>query len=312
MSRLTNGIIFVVLGASSYGMLSTFVKLAYRAEYTTGEVIISQYVWGIAILAVCSFLYTRGSQKATRKELIELCLAGTFGGITSAAYYTCVHFIDASVAVVLLMQSVWMGVVLESIQRKSFPSKDKLAAVVAIIVGTVFATNTFAKIDTGLDFRGVGLGLAAGLAFSFTMLSTASIATALHPVKRSLVMLTGGFVIVLAYAAVTQLIPYYFGTQLLTDSFTQSVPFHTSIFLNYGLLVAVFGTVLPPVFMNKGFPIVGTGFGSILSSIELPFAMTIACVVLNEKVVALQVVGVLIILGAVVLLNVGALKKSKA
>ena len=41
------GVLLVGLGATSYGMLATFVKLAYSENYTTAEVTASQFVFGI-------------------------------------------------------------------------------------------------------------------------------------------------------------------------------------------------------------------------------------------------------------------------
>ena len=41
------GIVLVAFGASSYGMLATFVKLAYQEGFTTAEVTTAQFIYGI-------------------------------------------------------------------------------------------------------------------------------------------------------------------------------------------------------------------------------------------------------------------------
>ena len=41
------GVVLVALGATSYGMLATFVKLAYKEGFTTAEVTSSQFIYGI-------------------------------------------------------------------------------------------------------------------------------------------------------------------------------------------------------------------------------------------------------------------------
>ena len=46
-NNIIKGIILVALGASSYGMLATFVKLAYSEGFTTTEVTSSQFIYGI-------------------------------------------------------------------------------------------------------------------------------------------------------------------------------------------------------------------------------------------------------------------------
>lgn len=284
------GILFVVLGASSYGMLSTFVKLAYKQGYTTAEVTLAQFFWGALALTIMAFYFDRKSEQTltriTSRDAVALAIAGLTVGFTSVLYYAAVQYIDASVAVVLLMQSVWMGVVIEAIQTKAKPSFGKIAAVVLILFGTLLATNAFGARAHALDPRGIILGLLAALSFSLTLFSTNSVAAHLPPLKRSQFMLYGGSFVVVVFALLTQVGPLNF-----------------TILYKHGLFVAVFGTIIPPLMLNRGFPIVGVGLGSILSSIELPFAMTVAFLLLGEHVGALQWAGVATILSAVVLLN---------
>ena len=50
--NMLKGVLFVALGASFYGMLATFVKVAYDQGYTTAEVTASQFVLGIITLLI--------------------------------------------------------------------------------------------------------------------------------------------------------------------------------------------------------------------------------------------------------------------
>mgnify|MGYP006374268419 CR=1 FL=1 len=45
--NILQGVFLVALGATSYGMLATFVKLAYEENYTTAEVLSSQFSLGL-------------------------------------------------------------------------------------------------------------------------------------------------------------------------------------------------------------------------------------------------------------------------
>ena len=302
-SPLLLGVVFVILGSSSYGMLSTFVKLAYQKGYTTAEVTAAQFFWGVVLLSVLSALVERNSRKGSRQDLRRLMLGGVSVGLTSVLYYAAVQYIDASVAVVLLMQSVWMGVVVESVQTRRSPSVTKLAAVGLVLFGTALATDLLDASASGLDVRGVIFGLFAAVSFSATMYATNSVATHLPAIRRSLFMLYGGSLVVLVFACLTQLAPHYLGVHLLPQTFLAPKPFSFEIFMTYGLIVAIFGTVIPPIMLNRGFPITGVGLGSILSAIELPFAIVIAFVFLGEVISVTQWVGVFTILGAIVLMN---------
>ncbi|WP_413587099.1 EamA family transporter [Bdellovibrio sp. HCB274] len=301
-NNLLSGVLFVALGSSSYGMLSTFVKLAYKHGYTTAEVTVSQVIWGAVILTILNSLFNKSSEKVTSHDIRQLVVAGFPVGLTGVFYYLSVKYIDASVAVVLLMQSVWMGIVVESVRNRRAPGIEKVLAVVMILFGTLMATNLFGA-SHKLDMRGVVLAVFAAMSFSWALASTQSVAAHLHPIKRSQIMLYGACLMVGIFGFLTQVGPYYFDVHWVSEEFTRNQAFNFSIFLNYGLVIAVFGTVIPPIMLNKGFPIVGVGLGSIVSAVELPFAMTISYLVLNETVVGTQWLGALIIISAIVLLN---------
>lgn len=299
LNALLKGSLFVALGASSYGLLATVVKLCYGQGYTTAEVTTSQYVFALFFMIALNF---RKTQQASKKDVKQLVICGTSMGFTSIFYYLSVKYINASIAVVLLMQSVWIGVLLEIILKKSKASALKIAAVALVLFGTVLATNLFES-KIVFNFKGFLFGFLAALSFSVTLLSTNSVAQHLHPIKRSLFMLFGGAIIVLFFALATQLLPTYFNLNLISQEFITIKTYEVSILYTWGILLSVFGTILPPILLNKGFPLTGVGLGSIVSALELPVSVTFAYVLLNEQVLFSQWLGILIILGAVLLIN---------
>lgn len=311
MNALTKGILYVAFGASSYGMLATFVKLAYKHQFTTAEVTLSQFIIGIFIVFFLNLFFTKQTPKASKKDIRQLMLSGTSMGFTSVLYYLCVKYINASIAVVLLMQSVWIGVVIESIQTKKWPSATKIFAVILVLFGTLLATNAFSQ-DVHLNLKGLLFGILSSLSFSMTLFTTNSIATHLATYKRSLYMLLGGAIVVGLFGIITQIAPTYWNTDLLANTDISVIKtLDYSILWSYGLLLALFGTVLPPIFLNKGFPLTGVGIGSIVSALELPVSATFAFLVLSEPVVTWQWLGIAIILGAIVLMNLKFINKKE-
>lgn len=301
MNATLKGILFVAFGASSYGMLASFVKMAYKQGFTTAEVTISQYVFAIICLLVINF-FIKNTQTATKKNIFKLILSGTSMGFTSVLYYLCVKYINASIAVVLLMQSVWIGVLIEAFISKKVPSLAKIIAVVFVLFGTALATSIFGS-EIKFDFNGFLFGFLAAVSFSITLYSTNSVAKELNAFKRSLFMLFGGGTIVLIFSLLTQLLPTYFDLHLIGEEFISIKTFDASILYTWGILLSVFGTVLPPILLNKGFPLTGVGLGSIVSAVELPVSVTFAFIFLQEQVLFSQWIGILIILGAVLLIN---------
>jgi drug/metabolite transporter (DMT)-like permease len=289
-NNILKGVILVGLGATSYGMLATFVKLAYDEGFTTAEVTSSQFILGIiGILIINLFQKTRTKEavvKASPKNIFQLMLAGTSLGMTSVFYYLCVKYIDVSIAIVLLMQTVWMGVLLEWILDKKAPSTQKIVSVIIVLIGTVLATKLY-NTDLNIDFRGIFWGLLAAASFTTTMFTANKVALGISSAQRSLYMLLGGAIIVFGFAL-----------------FTQTNTFNTAIFLKWGIVLALFGTIIPPMLLNAGFPKTGIGLGSIVSSLELPVSVMMAYLILDEKVNLVQWIGILFIILAIVIMNV--------
>jgi len=302
-NNLIKGVFLVGLGATSYGMLATFVKLAYSDTGITGnpftpaEVISSQFILGIiAILIINWFQKIRNkgtAVKASRRDVTQLMIAGTSTGLTSIFYYLAVKYIPVSIGIVLLMQTVWMGVLLEMFLEKKLPSTVKIVAVAIVLIGTALATNLIHN-DNELDWRGIVLGLLAAASFTTTMFTANRVATHISSAQRSLYMLLGGAVIVFIFACVTM-----------------KTPINYDIFYKWGILLALFGTVIPPMLLNAGFPHTGIGLGSIVSSLELPVSVTMAYFLLNEEVIGLQWFGIALILFAIVIMNVNFRPKGK-
>jgi drug/metabolite transporter (DMT)-like permease len=82
--------------------------------------------------------------------------------------------------------------------------------------------------------------------------------------------------------------------------------------LKWGIILAVFGTVIPPICFSTGIPKAGLTLSSILSSVELPVAVMMSSLVLHEQVSFTRWLGVIIILSALIVPNLsfGNLKKN--
>ncbi len=298
-NNIFKGVFLVALGATSYGMLATFVKLAYQEEFTTAEVTSSQFIYGIiGILLINLFQKIKNKNtalKASSKNIFQLMLAGTSLGMTSLFYYLAVKYIPVSIGIVMLMQTVWMGVLLEWFLDKKAPSQQKIISVIIVLIGTALAINIFE-----IDFNdttnnwplGLMFGLLAATSFTTTMFTANKVALEISSAQRSLYMLLGGAIIVFTFGIITQVTPFNF-----------------EIFAKWGIILALFGTIIPPMLLNAGFPQTGIGLGSIVSSLELPVSVMMAYVLLKEPVLFIQWLGIVLIILAIVIMNINLKKK---
>ena len=300
-NNVLKGVFLVALGATSYGMLATFVKIAYNEGYTTAEVTTSQFIYGLIGLIIVNIVQRSRSKvavvKPTTNHVIQLIVAGTSTGLTSLFYYLAVKYIPVSIGIVMLMQTVWMGVLLEWILDKKAPSLQKTIAVLVVLIGTALAINIFEInfSDTSIDWStGLFWGILAAASFTTTMFTANRIATHVSSAQRSLLMLTGGAIIVFTFALITQV-----------------TPFNLEIFMKWGIVLALFGTIIPPLLLNAGFPNTGIGLGSIVASLELPVSVMMAYFLLNEQVILIQWIGIIIIITAIVIMNLNFDRKKR-
>jgi drug/metabolite transporter (DMT)-like permease len=295
--NVLKGAILVGLGASSYGALATVVKLAYAKGFTTAQVSTAQFSIGLAVMLFLQLLFKSSAkpQEVTQKNsILKLMIGGTSLGLTSIFYYFSVKYIPVSVGIVLLMQSVWMGILLEAVLDKKFPSTRKIVATVIVLVGTALATNILSSAHD-LNWEGIAWGFAAGLSYTISLYSSNSIATNLHFIKRSMWLLVGGLIIILLI----------FGA---TSSYEN---FNFGIYWPWGVFLALFGTILPPLLFTSGMPHTGIGLGTIIASVELPISVMFAYILLNEPVNLTQWAGIILIIAAIVLMNIKSLQGSK-
>ncbi|WP_281337215.1 EamA family transporter [Flavobacterium eburneipallidum] len=289
-NSVLKGVFLVGFGATSYGMLATFVKLAYQEGFTTPEVTVAQSLIGIiGMLLINTFLKLKKGKEvveASKKNILQLIIAGTSIGFTSVFYYLSLNYIPVSIAIVLLMQTVWMGVVFEMFLEKKQPSVQKIIAVLIVLFGTVLATNLIEN-SIAISWIGILFGLAAAASFTATMIGANRVALGISSSQRSLYMLIGGAIVTLVFAFATH-----------------STPFNFDVFLKWGIVLALFGTIIPPLLFTNGFPLTGIGLGSIVSALELPVSVLMAYFILNETVNATQWLGIILIIFAIVIMNI--------
>lgn len=299
MNNKLKGGLFVFLGAASFGVLSTIVKNAYNAEYNLGEVTGSQAFFGMIILWICYFFQSRKivSQKkknTTPKNGIKqqtvwwkVCAAGVFTGLVSVFYYKCVELVPASIAIILLMQYLWMSIILDFVVFRKKPTSIQMIAALVVLCGTIFAGGLFNDTPSEVSVEGIIYGLLAAFCYAIFILTSGRIGNDLPIIKKSALMITGACIVVFLIFRPT----FFFDGAMIGGLY------------KWGLALALLGTVIPPVFFSYGMPKTGVSLGAILSAAELPIAVLSSYIILHENVEWLQLVGVAIILSAIAMTN---------
>ncbi|WP_018393225.1 DMT family transporter [Bacillus sp. 37MA] len=297
-------ILFVLAGACSFGLLSTFVKKAYESGFHVDDVVGSQNLFGVIMLWTLVFVAAKSAKQpaasqtfnVTRRQALSLMAVGTTTGLTGMLYYAALQYISASFAIVLLFQFTWMGILLEAVVERKRPGKDKILSLIILFVGIIMASGYLGGGQEAVSWIGVTLGLLAAVTYALFIWFSGKTAKQVVPITRSAIMLSGSFILVML------VFPPHF---LINGSLHEGL-------LPWALLLALFGIVIPPLFYAIGVPRVGGGLATILSAAELPTAVIMSYVVLNESVNWLQWLGVGITMFGIALPELMKRKKSQS
>lgn len=283
----------VFLGGCCYGILSTFVKLAYANGFSVTEVTGGQYLFG-SLISWGLVLLTR-RKKISQGQTIKLLLSGIPFGLTGIFYYQSLQTLNASLAIILLFQFVWIGTLIEWLFYKKKPTKVNILSITILLIGSILAAGIISNGGIALSWQGTIWGLLAAVTFSTFIFLSGSVGTDVPPLLKSAVLSTGGLIVVFLVFP-----PIY-----LVD-----LPVLLGV-APYGLLLGFFGVVLPPLLFSIGMPHIGPGLGTILTTSELPVAVSMSALVLKEDVGLVQWVGVVLILCGIIVGNVRGTKSNK-
>lgn len=286
-------VLLVLVGACSFGVLSTFVKLSFAEGYSVGEVTGVQVFFGMIALWLLFLggkavgLFKNHPHK--RKDAPwKVMLSGISTGMVSVAYYQCVSLVPASIAIILLMQFVWIGILMEYLLFGNKPGRMQLLSMALVIGGTLLAAGLFNEQAMDLSLPGVLFGLLAATFYATFLMVMSRYGNDYPPVQKSALMLTGACALIFIVFP-----PAFLFNGVLTSGLWK-----------WGIILASLGTVIPPLFFAIGIPRVGVTWSSILSAVELPVAVAMSYFVLLEPVSGWQWLGVMIILGAIIVSNV--------
>ncbi|OUQ87265.1 EamA family transporter [Brevibacillus brevis] len=274
-------IFLVLLGACSYGVLSIFMKHAFQLGFTPFEMSGSQLIFGGLIMTVMAIFFSK--QRFSFKYLLLLAPASLMMASTSLFYHQAVSRVSASLAIVLLFQFTWIGVLLEAIVDRKWPTTEKWVSLAMLGAGTVLASGLSESGIQSVDMVGLIFGLMSGATFALVIFFSGRILPGMDPYLRSAISIS---------MAALMLSIVYPPTFLVNGQLLQGL-------LPLGLLVAIFGSVIPIFCLAVGVPRIGNGLATILSAVELPTVVLLSSFVLQETVSLPQWGGVFMILAAI-------------
>ena len=271
--------LLLILGASSYGVLSSIIKLAMKEGFTAAEAVTSQYYMGFAIVVLLVIVFARRLPKFGGGW--TLVVAGLMTATTGTVYGQAVQHMPASLAVVMLFQFTWVGMLLDSIIYRRLPTRVQLASLPFLLGGTILAAGVIDVDLSSIPWQGWAWGMASAFSFSaFLMINQRQV--------EGMTTLTRLFY--------TSLFATIFISLFQRPDIVWSGALFEQGLWKFGLLLGLLGIVAPIYLFAIAVPKVGGALASILSAMELPVAVIAAVVLVGETMTPLQIVGIFIIL----------------
>ena len=283
--------LFILTAGAMWGSMGLFVRVLGKIGCSSFEIVFLRSI----VTAVCLFLVLAVRDRSLfRVRLRDLwCFLGT--GLLSIVffnlcYFTTIRLTSLAVAAVLLYTAPAIVIVLSAILFREKITSRKLSALVLTLVGCICVSGMLAG-DSAMTLQGFIVGLGAGLGYALYSIFGR------FALERGYRSFTISFYTFLFASVGT--IPFISMSNIRRAVSTS--PSQTGLVVLYG----VFTTVLPYILYTRGLQGVENGQAAIIASVEPVVATILGTVIYHEMLSLYEVIGIVLVLGAIVISNGG-------
>lgn len=291
MNRTLAYSFLVFLAGSSYGFIVPCVKIASAHGVDVTDFLPAQYLLAFLLMAVVVLI--RRISFAKSAEMLKLAGIGIATSCTSLCYYSAVSLLPSAVALTLLFQFVWIGVVINSVAERKLPGRSTVVAMAIVLAGTVFAAGILDASFSELNPRGVALGLGSALFYALFLFLSGKVGTEYALPLRTMSLSFGGFIV----------------TSAMNPGFFTGALWDAAIW-PYAALLAFLGIIVPTSLIAFASPKLPSGMVTIMASSELPVGVLAAWAIVADAPSAATLFGVCLVLAGIVFNQLPALKEA--
>lgn len=288
MSAVFLGCVYVSLSAFLFGLVAVITKYAYGLGLTAKQLVLVQGLFSSFVLWSVISIFCPERKKISTREIKYLIVQGCLGsGLSTILFFYALLYLPASLASVLFFTYPIIVIVLTIIFLGEKTTAIRWISLLCAFLGSIFALGLGRNSE--LQISGLGIGIALGAAFFNALLNIFAQRNLKHnhplTVTFYAVLFSNLNYLVFAWPPGPKL-SVMTGTMWLT-----------------ALLLSLLSTIFPLLLYFNGVRLIGVGRASIISTIELPFTIFLAKLVLREEIGLSQTVGTGLILAAVLLLQ---------
>lgn len=285
--RTASGAALVLTAAALWATFGLFAKQLFSLGYTAVEIASVRTWLGWALVSLL-LLIRRRTIRITGRQLLFFLLYGIFGfALFSVLYFATLERTSVAVAAAMLYTAPAFVVLLSAATGRETLTAGRVAILMIVLLGTLLVTGAVQSIASGtapLSAAALGLGIAAGFTYAiYTLFSKR--ATEQHDAATALFYMFG-----FAALGFTPISPPWSSVHVLSDSWI------------YLAGIALIPTLLAYGFFMTGLKRMDAGTAAMLASAEPAIAGMLAFLVLGETLSTDRIIGMLMIVGAAMVL----------
>lgn len=279
------GPLLCLLSAAGFGAMGIFGKLAFDAGVGVADLLLVRFVLAAALLLSVAAA-TGALRGIPRRSILAGLGMGAIGYATqSGLYFGALTRMDASLlALILYVYPVLVLIGAVALGRERASVRRGAALLIAVAGAALVLAGAAVG---GLDALGMAMGFGAALAYSVYILVGDSVAAATPPVALAAFVCLGA-ACTFALASVVRGGP--------------ELDFGADGWAWLGA-IAVVGTVGPILCFFAGLARVGPSAAAILSTLEPVVTVALAAVTFGNSLGAVQLIGGVLVLGAVLVMQ---------
>lgn len=294
------GTICIILAGVLWGTMGIFVRGLSAVNLSSMEIVTLRSFVALLFMLVIILVKKPSYLRIRLKDV--WCFVGT--GVVSLTffnycYFTTIRETSMAVAAILLYTSPVFIVLFSAILFKEPITRRKVIAMAIALIGCGMVTGILNNSQSALSVKGLLIGLGAGVGYA-------------------LYSIFGRYAINKGYNSLTITFYTLFFATIATCCI-ESVPSIISkvttgnVGMNclYSIGIALAVTVIPYLLYTKGLESVDNGKAGIMASIEPIVAAVLGGVIFSERITFSGIVGIALVVGAIVLLNIKCSKDRK-
>lgn len=283
------GLLMLILSGFCWASIAILSKIGIDSGLNATTLNTARLTIGGTLIFLWLFLFRRDALKIDLKSAVMLFFLGIFDyAIGGVLFLGSLHFIDSSLAFLMLYTYPALVVICSAIAGREKFHWLKLVAVLLTFVGVALVLETGTAVS-GEQWVGVGMVLGAALIFSIYLVVVESMMDRLRSSTLSM------YTILFGAVGMFMILPFF---PIELEAVFQ--PGNIVILL----IISIVSTAMALVLFLIGVRHVGATKAAVITTLEPVFVVIIASMFLGESISFVQVIGIALQLGGVVLVNI--------